>query len=69
MTRAQTSQIAAGYLGAEHGHGPYRCGSCLSFHEGACDRVAGRLDPDGCCTLYRGRPQQPPPQMKYINVN
>jgi hypothetical protein len=50
----KSTKIEAGYLGPEHG--PFRCGGCYFFHDvegGYCYQVAGHIDADGCCNLYR----------------
>lgn len=38
------------YMGPEHG--PFRCGRCVHFRAGACELVAGQIDPNGCCNLF-----------------
>ena len=53
-TEEKSTKIEAGYLGPEHG--PFRCGGCYFFHDvegGYCYQVAGHIDADGCCNLYR----------------
>jgi hypothetical protein len=44
-------QLTAGYLGPEHG--PFTCSNCVYFQDGgACQIVAGQIDPNGCCNLF-----------------
>jgi hypothetical protein len=34
-------------------HGPFTCSNCVYFQDGgACQIVAGQIDPNGCCNLF-----------------
>lgn len=33
--------------------GPFMCSHCINFQQpNACSKVAGEIDPNGCCNLY-----------------
>ena len=39
------------YMGPEDG--PFKCSRCEYYIVGgACEKVEGTIDPDGCCNLY-----------------
>lgn len=39
------------YMGPDKG--PFHCGGCEYFIEpNACHKVAGKIDPGGCCNFY-----------------
>ena len=37
---------------------PFVCSNCEHFDEGACEIVAGGIDPAGACRFYRGQEQE-----------